>query len=267
MKKKRKMSKSRTKLKRNIFQKKPLLFVLLFAVVGCVSLVITLAAPPSKDQLGFQTGAPTTGTRKYISQPVDWLTWCNDCYAPGTQHVIDYKTQDPWVTNPTQCMWDTDDYYEYSTTGSSLSPGTSAGFNECSYESTSEATTPNPNTRKNNVMHAAFFNISAPSPNLKVTKTFSWDGGSQTFIATPVLNPTSKRYEYKQCMIVNSVANGQWAAVPGSNGGYGVPVTITTTVSNPTSRTISKIGGYVRYGWQQFYGAGCKANFPPPLGT
>src|SRR4051812_37058680 len=72
-------------------------------------------------------------TDRHIAQPVDWLTWCGDCVN------TDYAAQQPWVVNPTNCMWDTDVYYVYSNftnlNSSSLMAGDSAQVNECDYES------------------------------------------------------------------------------------------------------------------------------------
>jgi hypothetical protein len=195
---------------------------------------------------------------RHIAQPVDWLTECGDCVTTN------YLTVFPWVSNPTTCMWDTDDWFEYTSSGSSLAAGASASVNDCSYESTSYG---DPNVLQAGVMHAAYLDITAPSPNLRVAETLSWTGGSHTFAASAAWNAATKRYEYRACIVINGVANGTWALVPGSNGGWGVPVTINATVANPTSRSVASIGGVVQYGWQQFYGAGCQVPtpFPAPL--
>ncbi|HEX4774155.1 MAG TPA: hypothetical protein VH234_01415 [Candidatus Saccharimonadales bacterium] len=260
MAKKSTKTKSRAKSKQNRWYKQNnlfrLTFVLAFAIAGVITILLSHAAPPIKSPLTFQDGISNSG--KHIAQPVDWLTWCGDCVSTS------YTSQNPWVTNPTTCMWDTDDWFEYVSSGGGLAAGASAGMKDCSYESTSGS---DPNVSQHSVIHAAYTDITAPSPNLQVSETFSWAGGSHTFSFSSVFNTTTKRYDYRQCMFIDGVANGTWASIPDSNGGYGVPVTITATVVNPTSRSVSNIGGSIQYGWQQFGAAGCQtpSPFPPPL--
>jgi hypothetical protein len=193
-----------------------------------------------------------------VHQPVDWLTWCGDCV------LTDFTSVTPWVSNPTNCMWDTDDSYSYTATGSTLAPGASVAVNDCSYESTSYG---DPNVLQRSVMHAAYLDFTAPSSNLRIAYTFSWSGGSHTFAPAPTWNAASKRYEYRACIVINGVANGTWTQVPGANGGWGVPVSIAASVANPTSRSVTYVSGVVQYGWLQYYAAGCQipSPFPGPL--
>ncbi len=243
-----------------------MIFIVLFGAIGGYAILQTFAAPSFKSPFAFVPGMTDGG--RHIARPVDWLTWCGDCYATGSQLPIDFTTSTPWVTNPTKCMWDTDDWFEYTTNGGSLAAGVSASVNDCSYEYTSETYGPNPNIKKNSVIHAAVISLSAPVPNLTITTNFAWSGGSQSFSPTTVFNASTKKYEYKQCILIEGVKNGSWSLVPDSNGGYGVPVTITTTITNSTSRSVKDIYGKVQYGWQQFYRAGCTtASNIPPLGN
>jgi hypothetical protein len=233
------------------------LLVLLPIVAFLLAANVTIAsASPRTTPLTFTPGGLDGG--RHIAQPVDWLTLCGDCVTTN------YLTVTPWVSNPTQCMWDTDDSFEYMSSGSTLAAGGSVAVNDCSYESTSYG---DPNILQNSVIHAAYLDVTAPSANLRVTETFSWTGGSQTFAPAAAWNAATKRYEYRACMIINGVANGTWALVPGSNGGWGVPVSINATVANPTSRGISNIAGAIQYGWQEYYAAGCQdpSPFPAPL--
>jgi hypothetical protein len=233
------------------------LLVLLPLVVFLLAANAKIAsAGPRTTPLTFTPGGMDGG--RHIAQPVDWLTQCGDCVSTN------YLTVFPWVSNPTQCMWDTDDSFEYMSSGTSLAAGGSASVNDCSYESTAYG---DPNVFQTSVIHAAYLDVTAPSPGLRVTETLSWTGGSDTFAPSASWNAATKRYEYRACIVINSVANGTWALVPGSNGGWGVPVAINATVANPTSRSVASIGGTVQYGWQEYYAAGCQmpSPFPAPL--
>lgn len=234
-----------------------------FRLLGPVLLLLVVAiaasspavAPAANRNSGLVFVPGASGSGRHIAQPVDWLTWCGDCVN------TDYSSTSPAVTNPTTCMWDTDDWFEYTSSGSSLAAGASTSISDCSYESTSSG---DPNVSQNSVIHAAYLDITAPSPNLQVKETYSWTGGSHTFAPSAVWNPSTKRYDYRACMLITGVANGTWEQVPGSNGGWGVPVTITAAVANPSSRAVSNVGGVIQYGWLDFYAGGCQVPSPMP---
>jgi hypothetical protein len=178
------------------------------------------------------------------NQPVDWLTWCGDCVG------VDYTTANPWVTNPTTCLWDSDDEYSYSYDGTTMAAGASASVHECEYGS--------PRTHRTDTQ------FSASSPSLVVTQSFAWDNGTktQTWHVAAVLDPITRLYDYNSCF---HTPNGDptsdvFVTVPGSNGGVAMPVAITTTVTNPTSTKVSKIGGKFEGGNLNSNFAGCDSN-------
>ncbi len=226
-----------------------LITVLSVAIVGIVLTIAVFAAGRDKATLSFVPGMQDGG--RHNAQPVDWLTWCGDCVS------TDWTTQTPWVNNPTKCMWDTDDWFVYRSNGGALAPGATASISDCSYEYTSAN---NPNASKLSVIHAANIKIASASPNLKITETYTWAGGTHSFSPTAVWDSAARLYRYNSCILINGVSNGTWVQVPGSDGGYGVPVQIVATVNNPTSRSIKDVSGYIQYGWQQYYAAGCNVN-------
>ena len=128
-------------------------------------------------------------------------------------------------------MWDTDDFYQFQTSGGELGPGGSATATACRYASLGPR----------GVFYAR---IGAPSPDLVVTHTFTWATGSVTSPpATPIRD--GNRWSYRPCLRGPSMPDVPMSTIPDSNGGQAVPMLITITVANPTDRRVSKIGGFL----------------------
>ncbi len=226
-------------------------------VLAAVVLLILLAAPASQDPLAFALrGQGDSG--HHVVNPVDSLTWCGDCV--GT----DWTTGSPWVVNPRDswpfglpaqsfepgCLWDSDDSYSYTATGNIIDAGVSAVVTECTYQ----PSVPAPLTFLTNVA------IRSSSPDLIVTQTWTWDGGSVTHTFTPVSD--AREWRYADCL-APPVSTGTPVEVPGSHGGFGIPTLVTVTVSNPTSRKIGKTGGVIEAGLINGISRGCATWIDP----
>lgn len=206
------------------------------------------AAGPSNDPLTFQLQYGQTGHQTF--DPVGWQTWCGDCFN------VDYTTGTPWVVNPRSswpynlptngaaepgCMWDQDDTFDYLSSGNVLAAGASAGVTECIYAGT------NPGAHSYGYFGAL---IRSPSPDLVITETWTWAGGSVTTVApAPVFDQATRSYKYLDCLITPWPAYGTpLVTIPGSNGGQAVPQLMTVSLSNPTSQKVGKTGGTFDYG-------------------
>ena len=165
-----------------------------------------------------------------INQPVDHETWCGDCFGQ------DYTTQEPWVTNPTECMWDLDDEFRYTNVGNVLNAGATASVSECLYKGTQ--------------LVRGVTVLSSPSPALVVTYSFTWAEGSESYVITPTFS--AHRWHYDGC-IAPRILGGTEVEVPGSHGGTAVPVQVTVTVHNPTTKKITQTGGGIDFGWVPYF--------------
>jgi len=187
--------------------------------------------------------APIAGARRNFD-PVDQWTWCLDCVG------VDYTTGSPWAVNPTTCMWDTDDRYNYAGTGL-LAAGASVSVSDCAF----------PQNHVWNV-HGV-----SPSPDLVITQEFIGDFDRDGVVETrsvpilPVYDAPNHQYDYAACGRVPYVGSpGAQAAlplVPGAHDGRGIQIEVRVTVTNPTSHTVSKSGVWPNYGWQSYFAAGC----------
>jgi hypothetical protein len=163
---------------------------------------------------------------KTIYQPVDFQTWCGDCVG------VDYTTQEPWVINPTTCMWDSDDEFTYR--GAGVLEGT-AGFTECLLRSERQNLT-------------ASTRLSSPAGSLVLTYSFTWDTGSLVVPIPAVWNPASHRYDYNACIQYPFPSTGSvFEEVPESHGGHAVSVAVEFTMTNPGQK-VGKTGGAVSFG-------------------
>jgi hypothetical protein len=205
--------------------------------VAPLSLLLGLAlllmlAPPA--EAGWSNAPLTFGMDDQwpkIYQPVDHETWCLDCVGEG------WTTQDPWVTNPTTCMWDTDDEFRYVSTGNVLAAGATVTVGGC--------------LLKGEQLVRASTRISSPSPNLGVTYAF----GSEATTAVPTFG-ADHRWHYDLCL-APGLFGGTPVEVADSHGGTAVPYDITVTVHNPTAQRVGKTGGAIAFGFQPYWAAGC----------
>lgn len=211
------------------------LIAVLVALIVVLELPAAASSGPSNDPLAFSMQSGSSGHQ--INQPVDFLTWCGDCGG------VDYTTGSPWVVNPTNCMWDSDDNYSYTSSGNVLAAGASVSVSECLYGGGAQLPTD--------------IVLQSSSPNLLVTETWTWTGGGTvTAIVTPILDQQGHAWRYFDC-IRTPVADGPLVTIPDSNGGQAVPGRITVVVSNPTSQKVGKTGGALEAGGINGGSRGC----------
>lgn len=202
----------------------PLRLLLAFSLL---CLMAPAHAAPVNDPLAW------TLDEREIQQPVDSLTWCLDCNG------VDWTTGEPWVVNPTTCMWDTDDEFTYLGAGI-LGAGVTTSITECLYLSGQSV--------------AASTWISSPSPELAVTYAFTWPGGGYSVSVPGVWDKASRVYLYRACIRSPFLQGGEPIEVPDSHGGIARPVTITVTVGNPTGHEMRRTGGRISFGWIPWFG-------------
>lgn len=187
-----------------------------------------------------------------IISPVDHETWCGDCVGPGEE---DYTINSPWTINPGWvtgytppiidppedpdfggiaygCLYDSDDYFEYRTTGNVLSEGASLIATECVWRQVSRFSYGGPwfMTR-----------FTSSSPDLVITWTWDWGAGQISHTIPAVAFP-GKEWRYDACVLNPQAPGGEVIPVPGSHDGDGIWEVITITVTNP-GRKASKTGG------------------------
>lgn len=215
-----------------------------FILALIINILITspvIAAPP-----GFQFGFMGS----FISDPVEQQT---DYPFP-----VD---QTEWVLNPTfNCAWDVDDHWDTTATGT-LKPGESASWSDCLFAHH------DPSFRSvfgvenwytsGQVRHAV--NIEAGDSGLVVQECFTPQ--NRCFNILPVQIENKWRWAFCGFIRYNP-GDPALEEIPNSQGGVGLQTTVTTTISNPTNRRISKIAGLVSISGQDIWRAGCSV----PLG-
>jgi hypothetical protein len=164
-----------------------------------------------------------------IHNPVGHETWCGDCV------FTDWTTQEPWVVNPTTCMWDVDDEFTYRSVGNVLGPGAMVSVTECALRS--------------GQLFAAPTKLSSSSPDLIVTYSFTWDTGSYVVSVPPIFDETFHVWRYDACIRSPGLFGGTEVEVEGSHGGTAVPTTIEVSITNPTRWKVNKTGGAIALGW------------------
>jgi len=164
------------------------------------------------------------GTAYVVENQIWPLTW-QECFADQTLAGC--------VFNNTGCLWDIDDQSEWWALPAKLS-GT-ASFSECLIA--------------DDVSHIAGFAVGSLSPDLIVTLHYEPSGVTFTLKARPY--EQGPGYRYLGCVLGPIYADPSKPGVieiPNSNGGWGVPSTITMTVTNPTSRTVRDTSGSFKFG-------------------
>lgn len=203
----------------------------IFAVLAALVLALP-AAGQGNDPLMFHARFGDAGHN--ISQPVDYLTWCGDCIG------VDYTTGTPWVVNPTPCSWDSDDFFSYVSEGSVLASDATAGMSECVYAGADPGAHP--------YRYLGVF-LQSASPDLLVTETWAWDGGSLSTTTSPSYDQSLHAWRYFDC-IQAPFAQEPLVEVSGSNGGFAFPQAVSVTVTN-TGRKALKTGGVISSNYSQ----------------
>lgn len=162
-----------------------------------------------------------------IQQPVEQQTpgWLLPCPLdlPLCRNV-----QSLWVTNPTGMPWDVDDHIDRSGSGP-LDAGASA-TDSLSYTGDCDGSQCGP-------YRFVVVRASVPSSSLRLSVdiTPGQNGGVDSFAAAaPTWNATTKKWDYLLCQKAPSYSYGDARLQPilGSNGGTGVPTSVTLTVTN-----------------------------------
>jgi len=203
---------------------------------------------------GVLAGYDNSPTTLYLSErhdarPVDNATWCGDCGG------VDYTTGSPWTINPgwvpgytppiiaprgggtaveEGCLWDSDDYFFYQTSGNVLGANTTLTLTECNWWTYNSAS----GGRINYVV------FHSSSPDLIIKYRWDWDAGSRSYtLPAPVRDGTS--WLYHTCLAHPQPEGATIIDVPGSHDGHAGWQLETVTITNPTGRKTSKTGGFI----------------------
>lgn len=122
------------------------------------------------------------------------------------------------VVNPTPCVWTTDQWIEDQGTGS-LDGGVSVPDGICLIAD-------------GRILHRIRVTGTSSSPNLQVV--LSSDAGEHTTI--PAVQVDGNTWSYSFCE--RGPTFSSYPTIPDSNGGFGVQVNYTLTVTNPTSHAV-----------------------------
>lgn len=197
----------------------------------------------------FLTGSSSAGkqlppvmfstTTYIVQQPVEQQTpgWGQPC--PATEPVC-AKDQTLWVVNRTGWLWDVDDYWTRFSNNGTLEPGATV-TDQVGYIADCDGTSCGP-------FRIADLRLSSASSHLLITVTISPgpDGGPPVVytVASPVYVKSTREWEYTWCAYPPSYqyADPNLQPIPDSNGGTGVPTSVTLSVTNMDSRR-TNVGG------------------------
>ena len=202
--------------------------ILLFLLLICIAAAFTSEAKASWSNGPVKWALDDSSYSHQIHQPVGHETWCGDCVS------TDWTVQEPWVVNPTQCMWDVDDEFTYRSSGNILAANTTETIVECVLQSGQHI--------------YAETKISSASSELKVKYSFTWNNDSLSFDVPAVFDKRQRIWRYDLCWTGSILSSGTYVEIPDSHGGLAIPTELTVSVYNPTSRKIGKTGGVISYG-------------------
>lgn len=185
----------------------------------------SVAAKPRTAQLGDQvTGS--IGLQSPVEQQTPGFSGpCSDPQLPGWCQPD--ETQ--WVVNPTGCIWDHDDFAQLSTSGS-LAGNTSYAMTQCFIADW--------DTHYTGTGHVTGGLVSSSAP-LSVTACLS-PGQCIPVVAS---HPSAHVYQYSFCTTAIYYPQDDPALQPisESNGGVGVPTTLTIRATNTSSKTVRDV--------------------------
>lgn len=184
---------------------------------------LLIAAKPVTSYAGFQFSTQNVE----IQQPVEQQTpgWLLPC--PATLALC-RMVQSLWVTNPTGMPWDVDDFIDRLGTGPL---GTNAPVGDSlSFIADCDGSQCGP-------YRFVVVRASAPSSSLQLSVdiTPGQNGERDSYSApAPTWNASTKKWDYLLCEPAPSYPYGdlRLQPIPGSNGGTGVPTSVTLTVTN-----------------------------------
>jgi hypothetical protein len=184
---------------------------------------LLIAAKPVSTISGFHFSTQSIE----IQQPVEQQTpgWLLPCPLdlPLCRNV-----QSLWVTNPTGMPWDVDDFIDRLGTGPLDSGATLT--DPLSYTADCDGAQCGP--YRFVVVRAS---LPSSSVRLSVDITPGQSGGVDSYTAAPpTWNAATKKWDYLLCQKTPSYPYGDPRLLPilGSNGGTGVPTSVTLTVTN-----------------------------------
>ncbi len=142
-----------------------------------------------------------------------------------------------WAVNPTQCPWDPNDMFSYTSSGN-IAAGVSVMITGCLIAD------PNPVLNGSQPSRPTIqTTLEASRPDLVATLCYQPAG--DCFTATTHWSDAARDWDYDLCVRGPTYHNNASEVQPieGSNGGYGVPTTYTLSITNPTSRKITAYNG------------------------
>jgi len=184
---------------------------------------LLIAAKPVSTISGFHFSTQSAE----IQQPVEQQTpgWLLPC---PLDLPLCRSVQSLWVTNPTGMPWDVDDHIDRMGAGP-LDSGASL-TDSLSYTADCDGSQCGP--YRFVVVRAS---VASSSLQLSVDITPGQNGGVDSYTAgSPTWNASTRKWEYFLCQKAPSYPYGdlRLQLIPGSNGGMGVPTSVTLTVVN-----------------------------------
>ena len=194
--------------------------LIFFALV--LSVVLTSSSSAAAPGSGGDLSLLKSGT---IDQPVEQES-PDYFFGPRTH-------PETWVTNPTGCDWDVDDWTAEQGTGD-LAGGASVSTTICLVADQYD------NFGGDN--HAIAVGVSSTSPDLIVTATNDFGRDERAGV-----EPDGHGYRYQIC--TSDSTAGPYPSIADSNGGTGLVVTWTVTVANPTRHVEHSVGVVAQTGF------------------
>jgi hypothetical protein len=213
-----------TSKKLSKLDKKPLLFIIVFAILGAIGITFSLAAPPAL--LIFNNIA--TDIQNPVEQQSPNYFYCGGTIGP-INCAFDPST---WVNNHTGCAWDVDDVYSDLASSGLVRANSTATDSHCLITD-------------GRVFHKIQIMVQAPTSALTVklenTAGLSW--------TVPAVKAGSA---YKYALCVSDDTPGPYIVIDGSNGGTGRLVNYTLSITNATKRDVKSIMAEYQIGHGSF---------------
>lgn len=144
------------------------------------------------------------------------------------------------VSPPAPCAWDSDDALSIAGTGD-LAAGASASYTFCVIHDSFD--------HPEYSSHPTAFRVDSPSPSLLLRISYDYDP-SYTVTSGPPTRLPDGTYEYRLCYQVRVGVVGQvFPVIDYSNGGTGVRVQTTVTLTNLSGKTVRKSEAHVTNGF------------------
>ena len=178
-----------------------------------------------------------------IQQPVEQQSpnffFCGGALGP-VNCAFDPST---WVSNPTGCVWDMDDYIDVSGNGD-LPKGQTMSTTTCAVADGFD--------NYGNDNHPVEVLVTAPTNALTVTLVNDF---GVSFTATPVYSRAARAWQFQIC--TRDTTPGPFPVIDGSNGGTGTIVNWPRSVTNDSNQTLRRARAVFDIGGYGLYDTGC----------